>query len=229
MEDATLNNSTTFTDDQLIQRYALACIFYSTNQIEHEYTLTVLGDTPLEPWTNAENWISGVSACDWFGVDCDFEGHVTLIDLASNNLSGSIPNEIALLKDSLNYLGLVDNLIYNEGDEGLAWIGELTQVRDLFLGSCYFVYDGIPPYFAQLNATLRQLDISYTVFHGPIRAAETMAPLTSLTYLEMGGNTYNSTLPMEIATLPMLDSLYIDTAMIYGDLSFIASMDLLCK
>jgi hypothetical protein len=82
--------------------------------------------------------------------------------------------------------------------------------------------------FGKLLLCIR--DISYTVFRGPIRAAEKMAPLTtSLTYLEMGGNTYNSTLPMEIAKLPMLDSLYIGSAMIYGDLSFLDSMDLICK
>lgn len=229
MQDIDAASDTAFTDEQLIQRYALACIFISTNKVEHFFTQQELGDTPLPEWSNTQNWMTAASECEWFGITCDNFGFIVGMDLDENNLSGSIPNEITLLQRSLNNLNLVSNFIYNEGDEGLAWIGELTNMRDLFLGSTYLVYDGIPPVFAKLNATLRQLDISYTIFHGDMRAAETLAPLTSLTYLEMGGNTYNASIPVELASLPMLDSLYIDDASITGDLSFLSSMDLICK
>ena len=38
------------------------------------------------------------SECDWFGVTCNDENIVTALALFNNNLSGSIPTEIGLLK-----------------------------------------------------------------------------------------------------------------------------------
>jgi hypothetical protein len=67
------------------------------------------------------------------------------------------------------------------------------------------------------------LDISYTTFYGPLDGS-IFKPLQELVYLEMGGNWYNSTFPMAIATLPKLEALYVDDTNLQGDIEFIHAM-----
>jgi hypothetical protein len=203
------------------QRYALACIFIATNAVE-----TIYGASAPSSWTNSSFWMTPASECWWFGITCDILGQVTAIDLRMNGMTGSIPNEIILLSETLSHLDLSHNNIYNEG-ANLEWMGKLTNLRDLFVGSCFFVYDGVPPFLANLY-TMEQMDISYTLFYGPMRAS-VFSPMTNLRYLEMGGNEYNTTFPSEIANLPALDSLYIDNSFISGDLSFLDNMHVICK
>ena len=46
-------------------------------------------------WANNTNWLSERPLDDWYGVTTDAKGHVTRIDLANNNLNGSVPGELA--------------------------------------------------------------------------------------------------------------------------------------
>ena len=214
-------DSQNFSEEEMIQRYALACIFIATDAVE-----TIYSDKDPSSWTNTSLWMTTANECLWFGVTCDILGQVTAIDLRMNGMTGSIPNEIVLLRETLSRLDLSHNDVYNEGAD-LEWMGKLTNLRDLFVGSCFFVYDGIPPFLASLYK-MEQMDISYTLFYGPIRGG-TFSPMTNLRYLEMGGNEYNTTFPSEIANLPALDSVYIDNSFISGDLSFLDNMHVICK
>lgn len=64
-------------------RYSLAALYYGWG-----------GDN----WNNSTNWLKGVVSCDWFGVQCDIvTGDIIELDFTSNNLVGTIPNELALL------------------------------------------------------------------------------------------------------------------------------------
>jgi hypothetical protein len=67
-------------DEQIIQRYALATLFYSTN-----------GDK----WTENEFWLGDGNECEWEKVSCTTK--VSRLDLMSNNLQGTLPPEIGLL------------------------------------------------------------------------------------------------------------------------------------
>jgi hypothetical protein len=77
------NNATlgTFSEEIIIQRYALATLFYSTN-----------GDS----WSNNTSWLDSGEECNGWGVSCTNTGAVVL-DLPSNNLQGTLPPEIGLL------------------------------------------------------------------------------------------------------------------------------------
>jgi hypothetical protein len=80
-------NLRTLSDYQLIQRYALATLYYSTK-----------GDN----WTSKEYWLDSDTECGrWPTYDgqlnCTTTGALFELNLAYNNLSGSIPKEIGLL------------------------------------------------------------------------------------------------------------------------------------
>jgi hypothetical protein len=77
-------------DDRIIQRWVLAVLFYSTSGSD---------------WFDSDLWLSDLDECDWLTTSdsdiCDEGGRITQIDLRDNNLEGTVPEELALLSDSL--------------------------------------------------------------------------------------------------------------------------------
>jgi hypothetical protein len=69
-----------------------------------------------------------------------------------------------------------------------------------------------------------EYDCSYTLYRGPL-LGEPFIGLDSLEYLSLGGNTYDSSVPLEIASLPNLKRLYLEESSLTGSLDFVASMD----
>jgi hypothetical protein len=89
--DANLAN---YTDQEKIQRYALATLYYSTKG---------------ESWTRSDKWLSNADVCDWYQyedttINCTSLGAVAPLSLPNNSLSGAIPAEIGMLSDSLGEL-----------------------------------------------------------------------------------------------------------------------------
>jgi hypothetical protein len=92
-----LQNSTlltNYTDAKKIQRYALATLFFSTSGSE---------------WKENTGWLSDDDECDgWYSIACTDDGAITSLLLPSNGLNGTLPEELALLSDSLGKdLGLM--------------------------------------------------------------------------------------------------------------------------
>lgn len=81
----------------LMRRFALVLIYYANGGAE---------------WTRSENWNSDRSHCDWYGITCAKEAHMTSVksrqlagdtiielDLHNNGVTGPFPKAIALLHD----------------------------------------------------------------------------------------------------------------------------------
>ena len=90
-------NLGTYSDQQILRRYALAVLFYSTG-----------GDT----WDKNDGWLSNLNECDWYqsgALDVCKDGALKELNLTNNALQGTIPPEISLLSDSLGkcLLGIV--------------------------------------------------------------------------------------------------------------------------
>lgn len=65
-------------------------------QTECEALVALYDSTNGPGWTGSTGWLSTNTPCTWRGVSCS-SGHVTNIDLADNQLSGSIPPELGNL------------------------------------------------------------------------------------------------------------------------------------
>ncbi|KAI2514299.1 hypothetical protein MHU86_192 [Fragilaria crotonensis] len=228
--DATDDNGLLrMSDRRLIQRYALACIYFATNAVSHAYTDLEFGFGWVDPWDNSTGWLSPASACEWYGITCGAassessnEMYVVELRLNENHLTGYFPREVTLLTH-LKLMDLYDNWLWNKGDEGNAWLGDMVSLEYLYYGSTYFEYDGIPTQISQL-VNLKEYDCSYTLYRGPL-LGEPFVGLDSLEYLSLGGNAYDSSVPLEIASLPNLKRLYMEESSLTGSLDFVASMD----
>ena len=79
-----------YSDEKKIQRYVLATLYYSTNG---------------PGWDEQANWMRNEDECSWYndaeGEFCSSDGAVIQLDMWKNSLSGTLPEEIALLSDSL--------------------------------------------------------------------------------------------------------------------------------
>lgn len=85
-------NRNTYSNETKIQRYALAVLYYSTNG---------------NGWDNKGGWMSDGDECNWYNREVEApckDGALVELAMDSNNLVGTIPNELALLSDSLGKL-----------------------------------------------------------------------------------------------------------------------------
>lgn len=213
-------------EQQAIQLYALACIYYATFSVKSRWTDVQYGpDVVLPGWYSSRGWlINADDICsNWHGLSCNDQGRIVKIELDSNGLTGTFPPETALLHKTLNTIDLYNNIVHNAGDEGNVFLGELTNLEYLYLGTTSFEYDGVPSVLGKLSA-LEELDFSYSMYYGSLDGA-TFSNLSNLRYLAMDGNAYNSSLPSELAELPNLEYLYAGFCFLEGGLDFVTSMN----
>ena len=219
------DGSSMTTEQQAIQLYALACIYFATFSVKSEWTDVHYGaDVALPGWYSSRGWLgTAEDVCsNWHGLTCDDQGRILKIELDTNGLTGAFPPETSLLHETLNTIDLYNNMVHNVGDTGNNWLGELTNLEYLYLGTTSFEYDGVPSALGKLTA-LKELDFSYSLYYGNLDGA-TFANLSNLRYLVMDGNAYNSVLPKELGQLPNLEYLYAGFCFLEGGLDFITSM-----
>lgn len=211
-------------EEQAIQLYSLTCLYFSTFAVPNGVEIPGYTDNSLPGWRIFLNWLVSPNVCSWYGVECDSNGRVEKIDLYQNMLSGSIPPEVEYLSGSLTELNLSGNFIRNVGADQFTFLGKLTNLKRLNLGSTYLQYDGVPDELGKLT-NLEELDISYTLFWGDLsRNSELWSNLSNLEYLHIGGNSFNGPLPQELVTMPKLQFLYAEYSDLTGNLNFIADM-----
>lgn len=192
-------------EDLLRTRFALACLYFST-QVIHE----------ARGWKVERNWLSSVSVCFWHGVSCqdysdkinDWSYIVTAVNLSSNALSNHLPDEIGLLSNGLTKLDLSSNVISGSLPPSLTL---LTTLKDLYLGSNLFT-STLPKSIWRLQK-LTHLFIDDCMLTGAIPSSITR--LQNLRALGLYNNFLTSTIP-DLSTLPGLTVLYLDSNVLTG-------------
>jgi hypothetical protein len=105
-------------------RYALATLYFSTHGVE-----TTTG-APL-PWHVQTHWLSSYPVCLWHGVQCHEEDNtlerVQSLNLTSNGLGGTLPDELSLLQLDIHFLDLSDNTIEGTIPESLSNLRNLRK------------------------------------------------------------------------------------------------------
>lgn len=125
--------------------YALMCIYFATNGVGNPKTDEAGFSGEVEKWF-VDDWTDTNDYCDWYGIECDQERHVTKIELYNNNLNGHFPNEVVLLNDYLNYIDLFDN--YYLWSNEPKWMQKMTKLEYLYFGTTSFEAIGASRYLA---------------------------------------------------------------------------------
>ena len=183
-------------------------------------------------WTRKDNWLTGCSPCGWYGVSCDGNGRVTGLNLAGNNLVGTLPTSLSALSAlqtlnlstnqlrgsipaSLSALRALQrlNLIGNQLDGTLpVSLSVLSALQSLELGANPLT-GGIPSGIGSLTA-LQTLNLSRTQLGGSIPAS--LGQLTQLRNLLLNESALTGPLPESLGTLTQLQNLQLYTNQLSG-------------
>ena len=147
--------------EQKIQRFALACFYYATSEVNTERNRNP------GPWSDHSLWLTDNHECEWSGVICKTGTTVQSISMEHNNLSGKIPIELGLIWENLKDLELSFNGITVEGDDWEVFT-YFPHLEKIALSANYVVSpNGVP---AQLKACkyLRKLLLSDNLISGPL-------------------------------------------------------------
>ncbi|MXY16081.1 MAG: PKD domain-containing protein [Acidobacteria bacterium] len=179
-----------------------------------------------DDWTHSTGWLSSAPVGEWYGVETDANGRVTVISLAHNELAGSLPAELGDL-DQLQELWLTRNDLTGEiparlgdlavlevlalADNGLsgsipAEVGNLTLLEQLNLND-NSLGGSIPAELGALSA-LVDLTLDDNSLSGPIPAD--LGSLSSLSWLNLARNRLTGPAPDELAGLTALKALYLN-------------------
>ena len=101
---------------------------------------------------------------EWYGVQCDRKGNVRLLELPSNNLVGSLPQQFGQLT-KLRTLNLVQNQLTGQLPASFT---SLTLLKAIFISGNHFV--GLFPASVGGFRHLTSLDISKNDFDAPLPA-----------------------------------------------------------
>ena len=159
-------------------------------------------------WEKNDSWLTGEPGSNWHGVTADREGHVTVLDLRDNRLSGELPPELGNLS-RLRELRLGDNQLNGEIPPELGNLFNLevlSLVRNRLSGS-------IPPSLGNL-AFLKELGIWGNALNGEIPS--TLANLSLLISFSVGVNELTGEIPSWLGDLPDLQSIHLSENQLTG-------------
>mmetsp|Transcript_34133 Transcript_34133/g.82115 ORF Transcript_34133/g.82115 Transcript_34133/m.82115 type:complete len:610 (+) Transcript_34133:746-2575(+) len=169
---------------QVVQRYALATIYYATD-----------GDS----WTSSTAWLTGANECDWEGVVCSTSSDENVVNqllLSSNNLGGSLPSEVEALTE-LQTIDVSSNMISGSFPPKATKLSNLRSLNvemNIFSGS-------ITSDIGMLTA-LTDLHLAENAISGSLPS--TIGDIENLLSLRLDRNQLIGTIPTTIGALSQL-------------------------
>lgn len=191
-------------DPKLIQRWALAVMYYSTEG--DSWTMCFDGDEQCANDTDELgnpliSFLSSVNECEWFGITCiPVNGRfcVERIIFEDNNLSGIIPTELGLLEE-LRVLGM------EQGTTSGRIPSELGQLqRMIFIDLDFNELTGEIPSEIYKLTNLETLDLNVNFLNGTLDTQ--IGVLTNLTFFQLQNNLFSGTIPSETGQLSLLET-----------------------
>ena len=186
-------------DDPLVlQRYALATLYYKTAGTEDMNDPATAGQ-----WIEADKWLTKSGICAWHGIVCDGDdasdessenpredrhGSVQTLELHDNELRGGLPSELSALTD-LYKLDLSYNALTGTLPKSL---GSLYRLRELDLRDNH-ITGTIPKTYGHDLSNLRQLILHDNNLEGKI--PNEIEHMVELRILELGMNHLTGKVP----------------------------------
>jgi hypothetical protein len=174
-------NLALFSEEKVIQRFALATFYFASG-----------GDD----WRNNELWLIEEDECIWYTSSttrpqCDESGSYVNLELDLNDLSGTIPSELALLSNSLSRI-------------------DLSRA-----GSSSFISGSIPSELGYLTL-LESIDLGGNQLSGSI--PKQIGNWSQVDVLDFSNNLLSEELPSEIGLLSVLTELNLESNDLTGSL-----------
>jgi len=188
---------------KIIQRYVLALIYFSTNGEEwfqcssSPFVADRCGDE--DPFQGQTRFLSSETECNWAGIRCNEE----------NNLGGTIPHEIAELKE-LEYWGMERGKLVGQIPTTII---SLTNL--FFIDLDYNELTGTIPSELLSLTKLRQLDLNDNKLSGSVAIIEA---LNNLEFLQLHKNVFTGTISSRFSNLTNLRVLTIHANELTGRL-----------
>lgn len=183
--------------DKNSDKKQVVTIKQSRIDLEREALIALYKATNGDNWTNNTNWCSDKPVSEWYGITAlTNPTRILAIDLATNNLSGTLPDEIGNLPN-LNSL----HLPYNNLKGGIPnSICELVSLEELNLA-----YNSLTGKIPENIGNLRQLQ-SLVIYNNKLEGnlPQSIGDLTELTLLNIQHNNLEGTLPESIENLKNL-------------------------
>jgi hypothetical protein len=196
-------------DPKLVQRFALAVIYFATNG--DDWLQCSADGTDLcgfeDPFVGDSRFLSADNECSWAGITCDPDMCVTEIEFELNNLVGTIPTEIALLKE-LSVWGMERGGLQGKIPTE---IGALTKLT--FLDLDYNKLTGSLSSELLSLSSLTQLDINDNKMTGSI---DGIGVFPNMSFLQLHNNSFTGTVPQAVGTYSNLGAFTLHESQIKG-------------
>lgn len=202
-------------------------------RIKQRFALLTLWFQSDFDWYNQTNWLTE-DECTWKGVTCttvspglrrsliecgkgnertlrDGDKIVNTLNLEHNNLQGSLPPDLFLLKYLIS-LNLSGNYLRGAVHEG---ISSMSLLEELYLDHNQF--EGIVPDSLYSVTALNQIRLDNNKFIGQI--LDNIGNLINLVVFTADSNQFNGTIPISFGSLDMLEDLSLRNNTLTGGLS----------
>ena len=194
-------------DEQKIQRYALATLYYALN-----------GGS----WTLNTGWLTQASECEWYttGMTSCLANEFVSLELDNNNLQGTLPYEINLLTtlSTISLQNPIDTAVDITGT--FPTLTNLTGLLRLDL-SGNGLSGPIPETFFAAKTSLLQLSLEGNKLAGSVSSS--VSGLTALTDLNLAGNGFTA-IPSQLFQLQQLRLLNLQDIGFGGTLPDLSSL-----
>jgi len=192
--------SSAYTMDASLQRFALATVYFA------------LGGA--DAWVDDASWLSTVvQVCEWKGITCDDSDTAVLsLELGGNGLSGTLPDELKLLRylQTLSFPGNSIGGTLPPGYSDLYDLEVLDLSGNLLTGSLPKVYGGFGSF-----ELLRVFDLGDNELEGSIPSE--LGDMPSLETIALCSNALTGTIPSALGSLDELKSLRLGSNRLTGD------------
>ena len=179
---------------------ATASVTVADAGLDDRKALTALYEATDGPnWNVKDNWLTAAPLENWYGVQTDDQGRVTLLNLVSNALTGEIPPELGNLAN-LGSLSLGDNRLTGEIPPEL---GNLANLGSLSLADNRLTGE-VPPELGNL-VNLEWLHLDDNDLTGELPPE--LGNLANLQELWLNRNDLTGELPPELGNLANLERL----------------------